>query len=461
MKNYLYRHIELLEQQKIALGLAILFIISYLLFSNYNTYSVVGIGLSIFIALRLIIIMNETIPVIEIMLLIATSQWIIGPFIDYQTKVDHYKMHMYVSEMKYMETTVPLFLIFTISVLQFRKFVVIDRNKLEILLSNYKFLPFYIIGIGFSIRFIESFLPPSLAFIGFLAINSSLVGLGLLYFTKTSWLNKWVITGLVFLPLIFQSINTGMFHTIIIWGIFTFSFINLAKKIKFLNKIIILSFSILLLFTLQAVKKDYRKTINTPSFSGNKIELLVNLFLDNPTGYKKQKEVDTETQQSDVNSRLNQGWIISKIYDRIPSKVDYIGGETIMNAIYVSLIPRILAPNKKGGGGKDTFERLTGLTLLKTTAMGASLMGEFYGNYGFYGGMLCFLIWGKLLNFVVFMFQKMQKASPIIVFFLPIIFFQVIKAETDLTTVLNHLVKSIIFVALFMFFIKRILNIKV
>ena len=74
--------------------------------------------------------------------------------------------------------------------------------------------------------------------------------------------------------------------------------------------------------------------------------------------------------------------------------------------------------------------------------------------------MFAFLIWGRVLNFVVFMFQKYQKASPIIVFFLPIVFFQVIKAETDLTTVLNHLVKSIIFVLMFMFFIKKVINIK-
>jgi hypothetical protein len=462
MKNYLYRHFELLEQQKIALGASIIFIISFILLSDYNSYSIIGLGASIFIALRLTIIMDETIPVLEIMLLIAGSQWLIGPFIDYQTEVDHYKMHMYVSEQRYMEITLPLFLVFTIATLQFSKFVVIDRQAIRNLLAKYKALPYYIIGLGTFVRLIESFLPPSLAFIGFLTINSSLIGLGLLYFSRSSWLNKLSITILAFLPLIYQSISSGMFHTIIIWGFFVFSFINLAKKIKLLNKIIILSFSISLLFTLQVIKKDYRATIYSDSFNGNKLELFLNLFLgNNISANKKKKEIDTETEQSNVNARLNQGWIISKIYERIPEKQDFIGGETIINAIYVSIVPRILAPNKAGGGGRATFEKLTGFTLLKNTAMGASLMGEFYGNYGFYGGMLCFLIWGRILNFVVFMFQKIQKNAPIIVFFLPVVFFQVIKAESDLTTVLNHLVKSIMFVALFMFFIRKVMNIRI
>ncbi|MDG1475589.1 MAG: O-antigen polysaccharide polymerase Wzy, partial [Vicingaceae bacterium] len=351
---------------------------------------------------------------------------------------------------------------FTFATLQFSKFVVIDREAIQNLLNKYSALPYYIIGLGIFIRIIESFLPPSLAFIGFLTINSSLIGLGLLYFSKTSWLNKWIVTIIVFLPLIFQSINTGMFHTIIIWGVFCFSFINLAKRIKFRNKILILSFSISLLFTLQSVKKDYRETIYSSSFKGNKLELFIDLFLGKATTDNQfKKEIDTETEQSNINARLNQGWIISKIYNRIPEKKDFIGGETIMDAISVSLVPRILAPNKKGGGGRATFEKLTGFTLMKNTAMGVSLLGEFYGNFGFYGAMLCFLIWGKLLNFVVRVFQRNQKNSAIIVFFLPIVFFQVIKAESDLTTVLNHLVKSIIFVTLFIFFMRKVMNIRI
>ena len=461
MKNYLYRHLKLLQQQKVALVAAILFIIFFLLFSNYNPYSIFGLGITIFIALRLIIIMDETIPVIEIMLLIAASQWIIGPFIDYQTKVDHYKMHMYVSEQRYMEITIPLFLVFTISLLQFRKFITIDKDALKNILQKYKMLPYYILGIGFSVRFIESALPPSLAFIGFLAVNSSLVGLGLMYFTKTTWLNKWIITGVVFSPLLYQTISSAMFHTLIIWGVFTFVFINLARKIPFSNKILILGVSVFFLFTLQVVKKDYREIISSGSFNGNKLELFVGLLFNGSSNTHKVKSTDEETEQSNVNARLNQGWIISKIYARIPSKADFIGGQTITEAIEATLLPRFLFPDKKiGGGGKATFEILTGFTLLTTTAMGASLMGEFYGNYGFYGGMLAFLLWGRVLNLVVFMFQKYQKASPIIVFFLPIVFFQVIKAETDLTTVLNHLVKSIIFVLMFMFFIKKVINIK-
>jgi hypothetical protein len=463
MKSILNTQLKLLGQQQIAIIFSFSLVVLISIFSSYNLYSVFGIGLTIFIALRLMIVMDETIPVIEIMLLISASQWIIGPFIDYQTKVNHYKMHMYVSEQRYMELTIPLFFVFFIASIQFSKFITIDREAIKKFLEEHKALPIYIILVGFISQLINPFLPSSLAFIGFLAINSSLIGLGLFYFTQTSKLNKFLITGVVFLPILFQTISSGMFHILIIWGIFTFIFVNLTKRITFLNKVIIISFSIFFLFTLQSVKKDYREIIYDTSFNGNKLELFVNLLMgDNSAIKNSQKRENEDVKENNVNVRLNQGWIISKIYDRIPEKKDFIGGETIIEAIEATLLPRFLFPDKKtGGGGKATFEKLTGFTLLDTTAMGASLMGEFYGNFGFYGGLLAFLIWGRILNFVVMIFQKIQKTSPIIVFWLPIVFFQVIKAETDLTTVLNHLVKSIIFVTLFMFFIKKLLPSKV
>src|SRR5690606_20100264 len=101
-------------------------------------------------------------------------------------------------------------------------------------------------------------------------------------------------------------------------------------------------------------------------------------------------------------------------------------------------------------------ELLTGIYLLDNTAMGASLMGEFYGNFGFSGALISFLIWGILLKLLVSYIVKRQQIYPILTFCLPIIFFQVIKAETDLTTVLNHLVKSLVFILIMIYFIKKV-----
>ncbi|PCJ25990.1 MAG: hypothetical protein COA97_06685 [Flavobacteriales bacterium] len=448
---------KLMIQQKFAIIFSCIIIGILILFTRNNIYSIFGIGISIFIALRLLIMIGSTIPIIEIMLFIAAAQWIIGPIIDYRTVVTHYKMHMYVSELEYMRITTPLFFAFTLSSLNFTKLKAINIDELAKKINFYKSVPFYIIGIGLFFRIIDPFLPDTFKFINYLIINSSLVGLGLLYFTNITWKTKLLITFITFSPVFFHAINSGFFHVLIIWGLFIFIFINLAMKLSFFNKVLIILISIVFLFTLQTIKFTYRKSISDSSFKGDKLELFMGILFSDENVSKAKDDENI----NDVNKRLNQGWIISKIYDRIPNEKNFLEGETIIEAITSTLIPRFLMPSKsKSGGGGATFEKLTGFELLEGTTMGPSLMGEFYANFGRFGGVIAFLIWGRILYLIVNLFSSYRIRNPMLMLWLPIVFFQVIKAETDFGTILNHLLKSLIFIGIVIYFMKKVLNIK-
>jgi O-antigen polysaccharide polymerase Wzy len=457
MVSSLITNKEVTEKLNISLILSILTTLALYLFSSYLTYSILGIGISIYIALRLIVLMDYTIPIIEIMLFIAALQWIIGPIIDYNNTSTHYKMYMYVDELTYMEITIPLFFSFMITSISIFKHNILNIDNLKEYLSLNKMLPFYILAISFVAKLLTPFIPPSLAFITFLTSITSIVGLGAIYFTRFALKIKIITTTIVILLSLYEAIIGGLFHNFIIISLLIFIIININIKLSLIKKITLIILSIALLSILQLIKGDYREIIYDKSFKGNKIELFLDLILNN----EKIETLNEDDEQNNVNTRLNQGWIISKIYERIPEKKDFFHGETIIDAINIALVPRFLSPNKRGGGGKYTFEKLTGFTLLKGTAMGVSLLGEFYANFGVLGAFISFFIWGLILKLIVAYIYNLQKLYPIIILFLPVIFFQVIKAETDLTTVLNHLVKSLIFVFLFISFIKKTSNTKI
>ena len=89
--------------------------------------------------------------------------------------------------------------------------------------------------------------------------------------------------------------------------------------------------------------------------------------------------------------------------------------------------------------------------------MGMSLMGEAYANFGKMG-ILFLGFWGFVLSgFWNFLIRKSKKKI-IILFFLPLIFLQVVKAETELVVVLNHMVKASILVAGVLWLSKGFLN---
>src|SRR5690606_29433178 len=112
----------------------------------------------------------------------------------------------------------------------------------------------------------------------------------------------------------------------------------------------------------------------------------------------------------------------------------------------------------KEAGGQENFRKYTGLNLSDNTSMGLSIIGEFYANFGVAKGVLMMGVWGLLLVFVWKRLVFNSYKIPLLIFFLPLIFLQVVKAETELLVVLNHLIKSIIAVALFFWLTKKYLK---
>ena len=90
--------------------------------------------------------------------------------------------------------------------------------------------------------------------------------------------------------------------------------------------------------------------------------------------------------------------------------------------------------------------------------MGISIIGEAYGNFKIFGGIIFMGLWAFFLVRIWGFLNRRLAKNLILVAFIPLIFLQVIKAETELVVVLNHLIKSMIVVFGFFWATQRFLN---
>ncbi|MDB9782709.1 hypothetical protein OAB88_06365 [Winogradskyella sp.] len=412
-----------------------------------------GIGILVvgLIGLRFITQLGKSMPILELMLFIAAAQWILGPLIEYNAPSFHYKYYMYVEQERYMGFVVPAFTVFAGAVLVGMRSIGQTHFSIE-RLQQFKDYGLTIFGIGVAFDLVASILPGSLAFFAAIVANFKFVGAIILFFSHDPRLKKLFYVMLVYLFL--RALQAAMFHDLVLWSVFFYMF--WALKFKPSMKLISLTLLVgaLSLTTLQTIKMAYRLQVWN-GFSGNKLELFVGLVADAVfTNGTNTNELTGELN----NVRLNQGWIISAIMDEIPRRTAFLEGETITEAIGASLLPRFLNPNKKSAGGQDNFRTFTGLSLGDNTSMGISVIGEAYGNYKEFGGTIFMGFWGLFLAlFWRFLYKKVQQ-NLLVLAFLPLIFLQVVKAETELVVVLNHLIKASIVVFGFLWAAKRFLN---
>jgi hypothetical protein len=432
--------------------LAILTTVTVLV-SEGHIMTAFGLGMFVFVLVDFVEKLGNTIPILEAMLLISCLQWIVGPYIDYVTAYKHYKYYMYVPEEMYMNLAVPALFFFALPVYYFSAqidYSVYLRRIFSIKISDGVALN--LVAAGFLSDLVDRFAPLSLSFVFYLASGIKFVGLLYLFYSDSK--KKWIVFGVVFFSQLLGAVGGGLFHGLLLWSVFTMIFILVFYRFSFAKKSLLLLLGFTGIFILQSVKAEFREMTWVHSYGGNKLELFSTLIsekLENiMTGKEKKARIkffnSKEDEISEANNRLNQGWIISKIMERIPAKTPYLEGETIKEAIYSSLVPRFLVESKAaGGGGKLTYEKLTGFHL-SGTSMGTGILGEAYGNYGVAGTYLFMFLWGLFLGVFIIFLAKRSKVIYSLPLWLSIIFLQVIKAETDMFTVLNHLVKSTIFV---------------
>lgn len=234
--------------------------------------------------------------------------------------------------------------------------------------------------------------------------------------------------------LLIGSLSVGMFHDLLLWVALIFCYWFAQRKWVFQTKVLALGLSGLFLFALQVVKADYRAQIRRgeqPSLPAMMIGYLA------PSG----KAWDDGALVNAI-VRLNQGWIISAVMDHVPAEEPFADGGTVKAAVISAFLPRFLAPDKQEAGGRANFVRYTGLELNNETSMGISPLGEAYANFGAFGGTLLMMCFGGLFGLLFKVSLSFVVRKPAFFFWLPLIFYQSIKAETEFLVVLNQLSKG-------------------
>ena len=408
-------------------------------------WSIIGLIIVIIVTYQFYIKLGDSLPILEFMLLIAGLQWVIGAIIEYNTPFEHYKYYMYVTQSTYMATVVPGYTIFSIILLWVSRKYPLKLLKQDDLTH---FAPYALIFllIGFSARLITNSVPGSLGFLVLIISSFQYIGAIILFFSNVKW-HQYVFYGSLVILLV-NSLSSGFFHDFILWSSFFYMFYAIKYKVSQKIKLITIGLALFALSILQGVKSNYRAALEL-GYNGSPITLFINTI--SAQWNKGFFEVPENQQQ--LNVRLNQGWIISAVIDQVPRGQAFANGQTVKDAIIASIFPRFLMPNKKMAGGQENFKKYTGLYLGENTSMGISIIGEFYANYG-KGVALAMGVWGLFLGFIWAFLWRTQFYNPFIVFFLPLIFLQVVKAETELVVVLNHLIKASIVIFTF-FYVTR------
>jgi hypothetical protein len=227
----------------------------------------------------------------------------------------------------------------------------------------------------------------------------------------------------------------------------------MVVKVPMWGKITIISLGLFLVALVQSTKEEYRMATWYASSEKSNSEIYQEIIL---SRLSSPSLLFGSGVTQNMGARLNQGWIIARIMHHMPEKLPFVRGETVKSALYASLLPRFLAPGKAKAGGRANFERFTGTPLPETTSMDISLAGEGYANFGALGGMVFIFLVSLLYNWVIVKVIAISKNHPTLILWIPFLFFQVMKAETDFATVFNYLTKAAL-VTFMVFYITNVI----
>jgi len=374
---------------------------------------------------------GKQIPLLELSAVVSGFQWFICPLYVYANPSSRFYSSMIFPLEDYFILTVPAYACFVAGMMLFSKPLIFedsDKNK-----TASQIIPI-LLAIGI-LGTIGEYVAAS--FIMVLCHNMLLT---VLLWTLFRHGNKWYIilaASIIALKGILFIYTSAMFHTQLIMVEFLILYCGYYWKISWKSKTVITVLLIILIFAGQYYKsymRDAMKLTNTSGvYRGDAI------YYDDPE-YGVARMIH-ET----IAVRLNQGWIISRVYNHINDYNLSYGWETLFDTFKAVLLPRFLAPDKRLSGGRENMEKMAGYDLNAKTSMNVSLVGEGYACFGRYGLCIFMFCCGLVFSLGLNLTMIWEKAAGFGFFFIPVIFFNTTVAESDLLTVTNHAVKAALF----------------
>ncbi len=449
-----------ITNQNIGVTLSALLLFTYYQVNTELYYvSAMGAALFLFVFIKFLQNLGKYVEVRDLIGFLSILQWVVGPILAYNILPYDSLYWMDVPEKDYMNFVVSgcaaLLIGMNFPFAKDNAIGVVQLDAASSYLRENPYVGYIIAGGGLVTSFLSSYVPGSLGFMFFLLGNLQFVGVYMILFGDSKF--KWLIFAVLMGTVILGSVARAMFGQLMLWLLFSFLMIAYVVKIPMYGKIILISIGVLLILMIQSTKDEYRKATWYATSSKSNSEIYQELLMDRISNPSK---LFAAGPLENMGARLNQGWIIARIMGHMPLKYPFVKGETIETAIYAGILPRVLAPNKAKAGGRANFERFTGTALPEGTSMDISLVGEAYANYGVFGGVIFMFIVGLFYNWLIVRIVKIAKNHPVLVLFMPLLFFQVIKAETDFATIFNYITKAALIVYLVFWGMKTFLKIE-
>jgi hypothetical protein len=440
---------------KIALLIVSIFVSLLVGFQTTLTeYESISIGLAIYWMISFLLDLGKKLVFLDIIIVSAILSCLVMPIIGYHYFSSEnalavlWQKNMVVTSNVYFDFMVPATIALILGLKMpvfFTKKIDSDHLLYRARLINYvgkmKWEGLILVVIGILATLLQSFVPSSLSHAFFLM--NYMLFIGVFYCVFSDFPLKKLVLWSSFAVLILRSILQGMFGELLFMAVMASILLLLGKKTKFISKIAILMLASIVILIVQMVKPEYRKKI---WYKNDNAESEVSIFIDLVNEKFDQPEVlfKNEAVWFGIYARFNQGLYIGLVQRAVPNKYPYANGETINESIIGAIVPRLLWPDKQTAGGVYNFKRFLGFNLVGYS-IGLSPYGEAWGNYGRTGGIIFMFFFGLMFNFIFAWILKIAVGTPSLILWLPLIFFYAVKIETDVFSMVNSLFKACMF----------------
>lgn len=367
---------------------------------------------------------------------LACLQYLVGPSFAYSglDELMYFKYRMQVPEDVYFSYAIPAVICFLLGLhisgrLNGEK---VDEKAVKDFVQSNTILPYIFIGIGFLSSVVSPFFGAGLSNVFYILSGFKFIGLFMLLLggQQLKLLPMIIVVG----SIVSSSLQSAMFHDLLTWMVFVLAILAIRYKPSIVTKAWITFGMVMLVVTIQQLKSAYR--------SNSAAERGLESFEETFHTVNQEGGVFDLSNIAESNVRINQGFIVTNAMAWVPEHEPFANGYELYKILEAAFLPRIIAPNKLKAGDNSLVLQYTGMRIRAGTSMSISALGDFYVNFGTFGGCICMFLFGWIFNVVLNGFQKFSRDFPVIILFTPLVFYYPIRPDTALQTGLGHLVKA-------------------